>query len=102
MTNIKVLQFVRPRGRQVLAVVVSEDDSLQAKVEEIEKAGLRFTMEHLGGGVTNVSLEKIGKCDFLCDLVKSHMWQDAIVRMVREFDPKQLAEWEAQLPKVGM
>ena len=97
MITLKVIEFVRPNGKQVEHEIFVAD-SFMAKVEAIEKAGLRFTLEHLGdGGVASVTIEKPGAGDVMCELTESDNWELGIDTLLRDYSPEILAEWEKEM-----
>ena len=97
MITLKVIEFVRPNGRQV-EHALSVADSYKDKVDAIEKAGLRFTLEHLGdGGVASVTIEKPGAGDVMCELTESDNWELGIDTLLRDYAPEILTEWEKEM-----
>lgn len=90
---VKVIEFVRPKGHQVQHIVHLPNDYWH-NCEMIGREQLRFTLEHLDNGTSCIALENQKLGDYNCVLTTSELWQEAIPRLIREFNKKDYERWE--------
>lgn len=98
MRAVKVIEFVRPNGKQV-EHNVAIPDVLLTQLACIEIAGLRFTLEKIEEGVSSVCLEDPRYGDFNAQIVGTERWMEAVYKMVGDFSSDLLREWRDQMGK---
>lgn len=93
----KVIQFMRPHGRQVHQEL-EIDDNCKEKYQEIIECGARLTGEQLMNGTVSQTIETVNG-DFNIVITKGPDLAEnkkALEVMILDFDKKAFEEWNAQ------
>lgn len=93
---VKVIEFVRPNGRQVVRDVTI-DDGLSEKVKMIQKEGMRLTLERLGNGLSSVTIEIPKEGDILVEIPEESKWEEAVSVLLDRYTPEMLKEWREMM-----
>lgn len=90
--NVEVTEYIRHNAKKVIHVVELHNDHW-FKNEMVKREGLRCTLEHLENGVACVSLENPVFGDFLIELVPSDLWQEAVPKILADFQKSLYDIW---------
>lgn len=94
--KIKFTEFVRPNARKVVQEYTSTPE-VYSKFLEIEKLGLRLTLEDLNTGLYNVCIEIPNEADFISRLCASDGIEDSFNKMILDFKKDEFIDFRKSL-----